>query len=32
MACVLYEKLKPADKSLEEYLRESAENTQKTLY
>jgi hypothetical protein len=32
MACVLYEKLQPAGKSLEEYVRESAENTQRTLY
>jgi PPOX class probable FMN-dependent enzyme len=32
MACVMYEKLKPADKTLEEFVRESAENTQKTLY
>jgi hypothetical protein len=29
---VLYEKLKPAGKTLEEYVRESAESTQKTLY
>ena len=32
MACVLYEKLQPAGKSLEEYVRESAENTHRTLY
>ena len=32
MACVLYDKLKPADKTLEEYLRESEENIQRTLY
>jgi uncharacterized protein len=32
MACVLYEKLKPADKSLEEYVRESEEGIQRTLY
>jgi uncharacterized protein len=32
MACVLYEKLKPADKTLEEYLRESEESIQRTLY
>ena len=32
MACVLYEKLKPAGKSLEEYVRESEENTRRTLY
>ena len=32
MACVLYEKLKPADKSLEEYMRESEEGIQRTLY
>ena len=29
---VLYDKLKPADKTLEEYLRESEENIQRTLY
>ena len=32
MACVLYEKLKPVDKSLEEYVRESEEGIQRTLY
>ena len=32
MACVLYDKLKPADKTLEEYLRESEESIQRTLY
>ena len=32
MACVLYEKLKPAGKTLEEYERESEEGIQRTLY
>jgi PPOX class probable FMN-dependent enzyme len=32
MACVLYEKLQPAGKTLEEYERESEESIQKTLY
>jgi len=32
MACVLYEKLKPAGKTLDEYLRESEEGLQRTLY
>src|SRR5258705_511405 len=32
MACVLYEKLQPAGKTLEEYLRESEEGLQRTLY
>jgi hypothetical protein len=32
MSCVLYEKLKPAGKSLEEYIRESEEGIQRTLY
>jgi uncharacterized protein len=32
MACVLYEKLKPAGKTLEEYERESEEGLQRTLY
>jgi PPOX class probable FMN-dependent enzyme len=32
MSCVLYEKLKPAGKTLEEYLRESEEGIQRTLY
>src|SRR5216117_2700708 len=32
MACVLYDKLKPADKTLEEYLRESEEGLKRTLY
>jgi len=32
MACVLYEKLQPADKTLEEYARESEEGIQRTLY
>jgi hypothetical protein len=32
MACVLYEKLQPAGKSLEDYARESEEGIQKTLY
>jgi len=29
---VLYEKLKPAGKTLDEYLRESEEGLQRTLY
>ncbi len=32
MACVLYEKLQPAGKTLEEYVRESEEGLQRTLY
>jgi PPOX class probable FMN-dependent enzyme len=32
MACVLYEKLKPAGKTLEDYERESEEGIQRTLY
>jgi len=32
MACVLYEKLQPAGKTLEEYARESEEGIQRTLY
>jgi PPOX class probable FMN-dependent enzyme len=32
MACVLYEKLQPAGKTLEEYQRESEEGIQRTLY
>jgi PPOX class probable FMN-dependent enzyme len=32
MACVLYEKLQPAGKTLEEYERESEEGIQRTLY
>ncbi|PYM94217.1 MAG: phosphohydrolase, partial [Candidatus Rokuibacteriota bacterium] len=32
MACVLYEKLQPVGKTLEEYLRESEEGLQRTLY
>ena len=32
MACVLYEKLQPEGKSLEDYVRESEEGIQKTLY
>jgi hypothetical protein len=32
MACVMYERFKPEGKSLEDYLRESEENTQRTLY
>ena len=32
MSCVLYEKLQPAGKTLEEYLRESEEGIQRTLY
>jgi PPOX class probable FMN-dependent enzyme len=32
MACVLYEKLQPEGKSLEDYVRESEEGIQRTLY
>ena len=32
MACVLYDKLQPEGKSLEDYVRESEEGIQKTLY
>src|SRR5262250_1303589 len=32
MACVLYDKLQPAGKSLEDYVRESEEGIQRTLY
>ena len=32
MACVMYERFKPEGKTLDEYLRESEENTQRTLY
>ena len=32
MACVLYDKLQPEGKSLEDYVRESEEGIQRTLY
>ena len=32
MACVLYEKLQPEGKSLEDYVRESEEGIRRTLY
>src|SRR5881296_2094602 len=32
MACVMYERFRPEGKTLDEYLRESEENTQRTLY